>query len=53
MKEHPIHWETSGTSRIPFAVYTQEDIHAKELERFFLQSSLELCGPRGRNPQSG
>ena len=27
MREHPIHWETEGTSRVPFAVYTDEDRH--------------------------
>lgn len=28
-------WEGEGTSRIPFAVYTDEALHRKELERFF------------------
>ncbi len=30
-----IHWETDGTGRIPFMVYTEADQHRKELERFF------------------
>ncbi|MEY5021929.1 MAG: hypothetical protein RIS72_504, partial [Pseudomonadota bacterium] len=30
MQEHPIHWETPGTSRIPFAVYANQDNHKKE-----------------------
>ena len=30
MREQAIHWETAGTSRIPFAVYTGEDLHKKE-----------------------
>ena len=28
-------WESAGTSRIPFAAYTSEEIHRRELERFF------------------
>jgi salicylate 5-hydroxylase large subunit len=30
-----LHWESDGTSRIPFGVYTDEAQHRKELERFF------------------
>src|ERR1700710_1457596 len=30
-----IHWESDGTSRIPFMAYTGADQHRKELERFF------------------
>ena len=29
------HWESDGTSRIPFKVYTDEALHEKELERLF------------------
>ena len=29
----PLQWEGGGTSRIPFAVYTDEQLHRKELER--------------------
>ncbi len=50
MSEHPIHWETSGTSRIPFAVYTQEDIHAKELERFFYKAHWNYVGLEAEIP---
>jgi salicylate 5-hydroxylase large subunit len=28
-------WESEGTSRIPFAAYTSDAIHERELERFF------------------
>jgi salicylate 5-hydroxylase large subunit len=42
MTEQPIHWETDGTSRIPFAVYTDEDRHKKELERFFYKSHWSI-----------
>ena len=44
MTEHPIHWETPGTSRVPFAVYTDEDRHKKELERFFYKSHWSYVG---------
>ena len=35
MPAHTIHWERADSSRIPFAVYTNEDSHRKELERCF------------------
>ena len=53
MSEHPIHWETSGTSRIPFAVYTQEDIHTKELERFFYKAHWSYVGLEAEIPNVG
>ena len=28
-------WEFDGTSRIPFGVYTSDELHQRELERFF------------------
>ena len=30
-------WETDGTHRIPFGVYTDEQLHRRELDRFFYQ----------------
>ncbi|MES2401138.1 MAG: salicylate hydroxylase, partial [Pseudomonadota bacterium] len=33
-----IHWESDGTSRIPFMAYTDEELHKKELERFFYKN---------------
>ena len=30
MNKQPMQWERSDTSRIPFAVYTQDDTHKKE-----------------------
>ena len=50
MKEQAIHWETSGTSRIPFAVYTQADTHAKELERFFYKAHWSYVGLEAEIP---
>ncbi|MEO5844835.1 MAG: salicylate hydroxylase, partial [Caldimonas sp.] len=31
-------WESAGTSRIPFAAYTSEALHRRELERFFYRN---------------
>jgi salicylate 5-hydroxylase large subunit len=53
MKEQAIHWETSGTSRIPFAVYTQSDTHAKELERFFYKAHWSYVGLEAEIPNTG
>ncbi len=53
MKEQAIHWETSGTSRIPFAVYTQADTHAKELERFFYKAHWSYVGLEAEIPNTG
>jgi salicylate 5-hydroxylase large subunit len=53
MTEQPIHWETDGTSRIPFAVYTDEDRHKKELERFFYKSHWSYVGLEAEVPNAG
>ena len=53
MTEQPIHWETSGTSRVPFAVYTDEDLHKKELERFFYKSHWSYVGLEAEIPNVG
>ena len=53
MTEQPIHWETDGTSRIPFAVYTDEDRHKKELERFFYKSHWSYVGLEAEIPNVG
>lgn len=31
-------WESAGTSRIPFSAYTSDELHRRELERFFYRS---------------
>jgi salicylate 5-hydroxylase large subunit len=46
-------WETSGTHRIPFQVYTDEQIHKKELERFFYQGHWNYVGLEAEVPNSG
>ena len=40
----PVSWPTADTSRIPFAVYTDESLHRKELERFFYQGHWCFVG---------
>lgn len=37
-------WEKGDTSRIPFAVYTDDGQHQKELQRFFYQSHWSYVG---------
>ncbi|MFM2112560.1 MAG: hypothetical protein RLZZ271_1220 [Pseudomonadota bacterium] len=46
-------WETSGTHRIPFQVYTDEDVHKKELERFFYKGHWCYVGLEAEVPHSG
>ena len=53
MQEQPIHWETDGTSRIPFAVYTDDDLHKKELERLFYKSHWSYVGLDAEIPNPG
>ena len=53
MREQAIHWETAGTSRIPFAVYTGEDLHKKELERFFYKKHWSYVGLEAEIPNAG
>ena len=53
MQEHPIHWETPGTSRVPFALYTHQDSHKKELERFFYKDHWSYVGLDAEIPNPG
>jgi salicylate 5-hydroxylase large subunit len=48
-----IHWETEGTSRIPFKVYTDESLHRKELERFFYRKHWCYVGLEAEIPNAG
>ena len=48
----PLHWE-SGTSRIPFAAYTDEALHRKELERFFYRKHWCYVGLEAEVPNAG
>jgi len=49
----PLQWEGGGTSRIPFAVYTDEELHRKELERFFYQGHWCYVGLEAEIPEPG
>jgi len=49
----PLQWEAGGTSRIPFAVYTDEARHKKELERFFYRGHWCYVGLEAEIPEPG
>ena len=53
MQESTIEWERADSSRIPFAVYTQQDTHKKELERFFYQGHWSYVGLEAELPEPG
>mgnify|MGYP003335020775 CR=1 FL=1 len=53
MQEHPIQWERADNSRIPFAVYTQEATHRKELDRFFYHGHWSYVGLEAEIAQPG
>ncbi len=46
-------WETTGSSRIPFAVYTSEQLHRRELERFFYKAHWCYVGLEAEVPNPG
>ena len=46
-------WESDGTSRIPFASYTSEDLHRRELERFFYKKHWCYVGLEAEIPNPG
>jgi salicylate 5-hydroxylase large subunit len=48
-----IHWETGGTSRIPFMAYTEADQHRKELERLFYRKHWCYVGLEAEIPNPG
>ncbi len=47
------HWEAEGTSRIPFKVYTDEELHKKELERLFYKKHWCYVGLEAEVPNVG
>lgn len=51
--EAPLRWEAGGTSRIPFAAYTRDDLHRKELERFFYRGHWCYVGLEAEIPNPG
>ena len=46
-------WEGSGTSRIPFSVYTSEQLHQRELERFFYKAHWSYVALEAEIPNPG
>ena len=50
---NPLDWEGGGTSRIPFALYTDEQLHRKELERFFYRGHWCYVGLEAEIPKPG
>lgn len=49
----PIHWEAGDTSRVPFAVYTDAALHAKEMQRFFYENHWCYVGLEAEVPNPG
>lgn len=49
----PLHWEGGGSSRIPFAAYTDEALHRRELERFFYRGHWCYVGLEAEIPNPG
>jgi salicylate 5-hydroxylase large subunit len=48
-----LRWESDGTSRIPFMAYTGDELHKKELERFFYRRHWCYVGLEAEIPNSG
>ena len=48
-----VSWPTADTSRIPFTVYTDAELHRKELERFFYHSHWCYVGLEAEVPNPG
>ena len=49
----PITWDGDGTSRIPFGVYTSDELHRIELERFFYRRHWCYVGLEAEIPNAG
>ncbi|WP_077003437.1 aromatic ring-hydroxylating dioxygenase subunit alpha [Variovorax sp. KK3] len=48
-----LRWESEKTSRIPFMAYTGEELHKKELERFFYNKHWCYVGLEAEIPNAG
>ena len=46
-------WAGTGTSRIPFSVYTSDEVHRRELERFFYRNHWCYVGLEAEVPMPG
>jgi len=47
------HWESEGTSRIPFLAYTSDELYKRELERFFYRGHWCYVGLEAEVPMPG
>ena len=48
-----LRWELDGTSRVPYAAYTREDLYQRELERFFYRRHWCYVGLEAEVPSPG
>ena len=46
-------WESGGSSRIPFAAYTSDALHRRELDRFFYRAHWCYVGLEAEIPKPG
>ncbi len=51
--KQPIEWYENGTSRIPFRVYTDAELHTRELENFFYKNHWCYVGLEAEIPNPG
>jgi salicylate 5-hydroxylase large subunit len=49
----PLQWHENGTSRIPFRVYTDAELHKRELENFFYKNHWCYVGLEAEIPNVG
>ncbi len=49
----PLQWYENGTSRIPFRVYTDAELHTRELENFFYKNHWCYIGLEAEIPNVG
>ncbi len=53
MDSETVQWERDDCSRIPFAVYTDEQLHRRELERLFYRGHWCYVGLEAEVPNTG
>ena len=49
----PIHWQRDADSRVPYRVYTDEEIYQRELERFYYAGHWCYAGIEAEIPNAG
>ena len=53
LESKPIQWANSGSSRIPYAAYTDQAVYREELERFFYKGHWCYVGLEAEIPNAG